>query len=723
MKQAVSKAKRFFETTSLKHINYMKFTLVRVNRAKHLCVSTKTTERLMERITKNEDHAGAWKTFRSNAPFVDCDYDSFVELYKWHRVYPAAEFVKDANGNLQFKSFNGLLLLSFGGMRSEEQLSAAKQAVAQLPMTYAAVVGADGMSLDVMISISKSDGTLPDDEAEAESLYRMAQKATLPIYSAVVSGDNLNAKPSLRDNFIITIDTEPYYNRHAVAMRVADCHTDPSPEMRDVVDTELYKDYEYVYRKTVTEIHAEMSGSGVEWEDYEERHKAFLAALSARLCRKGFTEEEAYIRVKRHYWRMTSPDELRQIVSAAYADEAAEAGAGKTGGMDGRHQGKGRAEIVRMMDLLQKRYVFRYNKVLRCTEFRPNNACMNAFRPLTPRVQKRMTLEVQLADIRVSIKDVRNYLESDMIKNFDPVDDYLYDYCYGKWDGNDHIRALARTVPTNTPQWEDWFYTWFLAMVNQWRTVDTRTYGNSVAPLLISPQGYNKSTFCRSLIPPELQWGYNDNLLLSEKRQVLQAMSHSLLINLDEFNQISPAVQQGFLKNIIQLPTVKIKRPYGTHVEEFPRRASFIATSNLTDILADPSGNRRFIGVELTAPVDVSVKPNHRQLFAQALAALDNHEKAYFDERQTKLLMRHNAQFALVMPIEQYFDEYFEPTTDENAGKYMTTAAIFDYLKHKIGSSVKADSLLRFGRILANRSDIIRRRVSKGTVYLVVIKK
>ena len=50
------------------------------------------------------------------------------------------------------------------------------------------------------------------------------------------------------------------------------------------------------------------------------------------------------------------------------------------------------------------------------------------------------------------------------------------------------------------------------------------------------------------LLPPELQWGYSDNLILSEKRQVYQAMAQFMLINLDEFNQISPQVQQGFLK-------------------------------------------------------------------------------------------------------------------------------------------------------------------------------
>ena len=55
-------------------------------------------------------------------------------------------------------------------------------------------------------------------------------------------------------------------------------------------------------------------------------------------------------------------------------------------------------------------------------------------------------------------------------------------------------------------------------------------------PLLISKQGYNKSTFCRRLIPTELSWGFTDSMILSEKRQVLQAMSQFLLINLDEFN-------------------------------------------------------------------------------------------------------------------------------------------------------------------------------------------
>ena len=240
---------------------------------------------------------------------------------------------------------------------------------------------------------------------------------------------------------------------------------------------------------------------------------------------------------------------------------------------------------------------------------------------------------------------------------------------------------MARTVPTDNPYWEDWFYIWFLAMVDQWRCYDRRTYGNSIVPLLISRQGFNKSTFCRRLIPDDMQWGYNDNLVLSEKRQVLQAMSQFLLINLDEFNQISAKVQQGFLKNLVQLPSVKVKRPYGGHVEEFPRLASFIATSNMDDVLFDPTGNRRFLGVELTGPIDVSERPNYKQLYAQALAALERGDKPYFDAATTAEIMTWNSRYQVEQPIEQCFFDTFAVAKDKTEGQYMSVAAIYKELK------------------------------------------
>ena len=625
----------------------MKVTIVHTNNKNQLLVSTKTMEKLMERFAR-DDSKLTITHFRESVPYLSNNYEGYKDMPKWMHIYPAAEFAKDENNNLKMKAFNGILLLKFGNITDMDGVEGIKRSVAILPSTLAAITGADGKTVIVLIKFQGENDSLPTSEADAEHLYRIAYQQIFPVYQAIVkasilvdgpkpsieAGSTLSQEPSIHNSFMMTLDAEPYFNGKAVAMKI-DSHArsqSPAPSTDN-------------NQQTIPDFRAPEEGKKVDKNSIREN-------------------------------------------------------------------------IVNMMQLLKSRYDFRYNTVMKFVEYMPKEKGWYGYQPVDPRVQKRMTLEVQLADIRVSIKDVRNFLESDYIKNYNPIDEYLFQ-CYDKWDGKDHIRALARTVPTANPHWADWFYTWFLGMVDQWRGYSHRQYGNSVAPLLISKQGYNKSTFCRRLLPPELQWGYSDNLILSEKRQVYQAMAQFMIINLDEFNQISPQVQQGFLKNLIQLPTLKYKPPYGSHVMEFPRLASFIATSNMKDILSDPSGNRRFIGVELTGPIDVSVRPNYQQLFAQALSALNNGEKSYFDAQQVKLIMKSNSQFEIIQPIDQYFLLYFELVEDEKEGEYLTAAEIFDYLKKQIGSSLKVNSLMGFGRKLANMSELKHKRFADGMKYLV----
>lgn len=609
----------------------MRITVIRTNRQHQLCVTNRSIGHLLERMLKDDSKFTIQK-FRDMVPSMNFGYDGYKDMPTWHRVYPAAEFQKDENGNLRMKAFNGLLLLSFRNILKPEDVQLVKKQAAFLPSTLIAVTGADGRSVEILVKFSDEKGELPTDEEHANRLYQNAYRHILTIYQSVIHAEIASQKPSIRSYFLLTLDTQPYYNPQAVALKVDEklMLQEPTPSIPEAKSDPTDK---------------------------------------------------------------------------------------KEKGMKGSKE-----NIEKMMKYLNKKYDLRYNMVMKYTEYVPKDKEWIGFQAVEPRVQKSLTLEVQLAGINVSIKDVRNFLESNFIKNYNPVEEFLFT-CYDNWDGKDHIRALARTVPTNNPHWEDWFYTWFLAMVEQWHNRTGRQYGNSVAPLLISQQGYNKSTFCRRLIPPQLQWGYTDNLILSEKKQVLQAMSQCLLINLDEFNQISAKVQQGFLKNLIQLPNVKYKPPYGSHVQEFPRTASFIATSNMDDILTDPSGNRRFIGIELTGPIDVSVRPNYQQLFAQAEKAIWNGEKTYFDAEETALIMENNRRYQQIDPVMQCFSESFTPTEDENEGTFMTAAAIFSELKAKYGASLEAKSLLSFGRCLKNIDGLKRKRTMKGTEYLIIRRK
>ena len=677
-------------------------------------VSTKTIDSFLERIAK-DDSKQSVANFRMSVPLMEGDYQFYKGIKEWQHVYPAAEFGKDESDNLVFKKSNGLLMLHFIHLMTDQEMEAARKAASLLPMTFAAITGADGRSLIVLVCICDEEGKIPEKEADAELLYQCAYEQIKSLYLSQIQAELKEEKPTIKSNFMLTLDPSPYYNSKAVAMRISRNSPTKAAVPKAIDDLKAYNDYEFLYRKAAKEAAEEMTEAKMNWTNENDQLLARLSAIAAKLCHMGLTEEEAFIHIRRNNWYEVAEEQLRQVVGSAYATHS------KDKKSKSAAAGKGRTDILQMINYLESRYQFRYNTVMKFTEYRPNNSWVGDFKPVDARVQKSMTLDVQIADIHVSIKDVRNFLESDRIKNYSPIESYLYD-CLGKWDGKDRIRALARTVPTKNPHWEDWFYTWFLGMVDQWRGVYRKQYGNSTMPLLISKQGYNKSTFCRRLIPNELSWGFTDNMILSEKRQVLQAMSQFLLINLDEFNQISPQVQQGFLKNLLQLPTVKIKPPYGSHVQEFPRLASFIATSNITDILADPSGNRRFLGVELTGPIDVSGRLNYEQRYAQAMQALEQGEKSYFDAAETAVIMQSNRQFEQVSPIKQCFLEVFEPTNDVEKGEYLMAAAIFDVLKQKFGSSLQVSSLQKFGRELQNIEGLTSKKTRFGTEYLVVRK-
>jgi predicted P-loop ATPase len=260
-------------------------------------------------------------------------------------------------------------------------------------------------------------------------------------------------------------------------------------------------------------------------------------------------------------------------------------------------------------------------------------------------------------------------------------------------------------------------------MVAQW-VLPQQEYGNSVVPLLISPQGDGKTTFCRMILPKQLRWGFLESLDVSEKRTTLQAMHNFLLIDLDEFNAISPKQQEGFLKNVIQLPSVKIKRPYGRHVEEFKRYASFIATTNETNVLSDPSGSRRFICVNLTAPIHTDYKPNYEALYGQAYKMVINKEMEWwFSAEEVKEIMNHNRQYQLTPPAVQYFNEYYQPALDETDGKWLSPTAIYDQLRQIAGAGLKANGVSAFGRYLWNMPELQHRRVGSSKQYLVKKKQ
>ena len=137
-------------------------------------------------------------------------------------------------------------------------------------------------------------------------------------------------------------------------------------------------------------------------------------------------------------------------------------------------------------------------------------------------------------------------------------------------------------------------------------------------------------------------------------------------------------------------------------------------------MLADPSGSRRFLGIQLTGPIDVSTPPNYEQLYAQAMRALHRHEPYYFGPEATQQIIESNRKFSVRSAAEQFFLDYFEPANSELDGMWMSATAILNYLKDEVGISLlKPVSVVAFGRKLSNIKGLTKRETKSNSEYLV----
>jgi predicted P-loop ATPase len=115
--------------------------------------------------------------------------------------------------------------------------------------------------------------------------------------------------------------------------------------------------------------------------------------------------------------------------------------------------------------------------------------------------------------------------------------------------------------------------------------------------VLVGEQGIKKTEFFRNLLPEELRKYYAEsNLDEGKDSEIL--MCKKLLIVDDEFGGKSKK-DATKLKRLSSQQTFSIRAPYGRITEDLNRLAVLGGTSNESDVINDPTGNRRIIPVNL----------------------------------------------------------------------------------------------------------------------------
>ena len=693
----------------------MKLTLIRTARETGKeTFSTWPSGTLMEKM-KTENKAGHISALRSLIPHITGSNGHYPCIDKLPRICPAAEYARSKEGERYLKTYNGLVQIEVNHLANAVEVEQVKRQAALLPQTFAAFCGSSGRSVKIWVLFATPDGSRPRQEEKIRLFHTAAYRLAVNCYQPLLPYPVTLKEPAVEQSCRMTLDDRPYYNPSAVPfcleqpLSVPDeptfgqrKQTEANPLMRIAPGYPASQTFSILFEAALNRTFEELEN----WKRGDDL-RPLLYLLAGHCYKAGIPEEEAVRQVMMHYYREADEQLVRMTLHNLYRECK---GFGTRSSLN-----KDQETAFRLEEFMKRRYEFRYNTVLGDLEYRQRDSIHFYFQPADQRVRSSIAMKALKEGVRVWDRDITRFLSSDYVPLYNPIEEYLYNT--GRWDGKDRIRALADLVPCHNPHWRELFYRWFLGMVAHWRGID-KQHGNNTSPLLVGPQGYRKSTFCRILLPPELRFGYTDSIDFKSKQEAERSLGRFFLINIDEFDQIN-ANQQGFLKHLLQKPVANLRKPYGSTIQEMRRYASFIGTSNLKDLLTDPSGSRRFICIEVTGPIQTNVTINYRQLYAQAMHDIMKGERYWLDDTDEAIVKEYNREFERVDPLEELFLCHFRGAEESEEGEWLTAMQIFNDLQQKTRDKLAINRIAAFGRTL-RKLDILNKKSNRGTLYHLV---
>ena len=696
--------------------NKMKFSAVRYDKNNNALKVKGMTFETMKASVLTEMKSKPVQKFRNNLPVFETLGAGFVRqaVLKLPWISVAASWKKSDSKQMEVSSYNGIVLLNVRKLASIEEAETVKQLAQSQPSTFATFIGSSGKSVKILVSVSLPDGSLPTDIDEAIAFHQQAYYLAYTTFSGVVSYSITREDPNLRQGFRMTYDPKAVFNTDVHPLKVnmgMNMELKEDDEMQGLNPLERYEPGADTYEEFEKRFRVllQMTSSQLEGNALYTNKELYISTLAKNCCLVGFPQEEALLHTFNLYVRDMDRETIRSIFESVYVAFSDKYGSKPV-------YNKTQQNELLFHRYMNDRYVLRYNTLKEVAEYRDNNSWSLFFQPIDERKLSQMILEARRRGISVTERDLLRYVKSSDVSDYDPVDDYLISL-NGVWDGKDHIGAMAHRIKTDNPHWEQWFRIWFRGLVAQWRGWNSQ-YGNSVAPIIIGPQGWRKSTFCRQLLPPELAFGFTDQLDFGNRRDIDLTISHYLLVNIDEFDQLTKHAQNGYLKNLLQRTDSKQRKLFTDSVNEKRRYASFIGTSNISDLLTDATGGRRFLCVEITAPIDTKTPINYRQLYAQAVAELDAKLPYWFTEEEVKVIMDYNRNFMELQEQEVLFNEYFRAPEHEDEGEWLSPTEILTKIK-KTHKNLKI-SLRDMGRYLRNMPDLPFRKSHSNNQYKVV---
>lgn len=139
-----------------------------------------------------------------------------------------------------------------------------------------------------------------------------------------------------------------------------------------------------------------------------------------------------------------------------------------------------------------------------------------------------------------------------------------------------------------------------------------------MVPVLVGPQGVRKSTLLRTIVPERDLCG--EACLTDRSSNLFSKVRGKMLVAWEEVRGIKNKCDADEVKTFISSPYVEAAGGPRRKAIRHDRRFIIVGTSNKRDFLRDPTGNRRFLPVDIKRLIATDkVQADRLQLWAEAL--------------------------------------------------------------------------------------------------------
>lgn len=289
---------------------------------------------------------------------------------------------------------------------------------------------------------------------------------------------------------------------------------------------------------------------------------------------------------------------------------------------------------------------------------------------------------------KVNYEIVERIINSSSTPDYNPLHEFFSRHEHINTTG--HIDALFASIETDDTTFAQYFgKKWLVGSI-------ASIYGTHNPLMLIlsgSIQGSGKTQFFRRLCPGELKPYFGESKLDAGKDDEI-LMTQKMFIYDDEMAGKSKK-EVTKMKELLSKQTFSLREPYGRNNVDLERIASLCGSTNVDDILNDPTGSRRFIPIKTYfIHFDKYNAVDKLQLFMEAYHLYKSGFEWELSRQDIERLYGNNEQFEAYSTEYELIAHYVIKPDAFNA-KYVTSTEIKVEIERATGQKLMPEKIGR----------------------------